>query len=101
MAGRLAGKRAVITAAGLLPAQFMVHVSVRSIEETVTIAIIRRALQNGLRRLSEYDVASVTIAPLGTSAGNLDAEESAAEMIPILLEHVQSGHNPQQAHGRK
>ena len=93
--GELPVGSAVITSAGQLRTQFMVHVSVRSIEETVTIAIIRRALQNGLRRLSEYGIESVSVAPLGTGAGNLDAEESAAEMIPILLEHLQSGQKPQ------
>ncbi|MGH7469795.1 MAG: macro domain-containing protein, partial [Longimicrobiales bacterium] len=92
--GELPVGSAVITEAGQLRAQFMVHVSVRSKEESVSPAGIRRALQNGLRRLSEYGVESVSVAPLGTGAGNLDAEEAAAEMIPILLEHLQSGDHP-------
>jgi hypothetical protein len=32
--------------------------------------------------------------PLGTGAGNLDPEESAREMIPILLDHLSSGAEP-------
>ena len=34
--------------------------------------------------------------PIGTGAGNLDPEEVAFEMVPILLEHVQSGEPPAQ-----
>ena len=93
--GELPVGSAVITPAGNLHAQFMVHVIVRSREESVSAAGVRRALQNGLRRLSEYGIESVAVAPLGTGAGNLDPEEAAAEMIPILLEHLQAGSNPQ------
>lgn len=92
--GELPVGSAVITSAGNLRAQFMVHVSVRSLEESVSPAVVRRALQNGLRRLSEYGIESVAVAPLGTGAGNLDAEEAAAQMIPLLLEHLQSGQSP-------
>ena len=85
---------AVITSAGTLKAQFMVHVIVRSIEERVSVPVIHRGLRNGLRRLSEYGIDSVSIPPIGTGAGNLDAEEVAFEMVPILLEHMQSGELP-------
>jgi O-acetyl-ADP-ribose deacetylase (regulator of RNase III) len=92
--GELPVGSAIITGAGQLRAQFMVHVIVRSREESVSVAGVRRALQNGLRRLTEYGLESVAMPPLGTGAGNLDAEESAAEMIPILLEHLQTGAQP-------
>jgi O-acetyl-ADP-ribose deacetylase (regulator of RNase III) len=92
--GELPVGSAVITGAGQLRAQFMVHVIVRSLEERVSAAGVRRALQNGLRRLSEYGLESVAMPPLGTGAGYLDAEEAAAEMIPLLLEHLQSGAQP-------
>ena len=85
---------AVITSAGDLPAEFMVHVIVRSIEERVSVPIIHRALRNGLRRLSEYGIDSVAMPPIGTGAGNLDPEEVAFEMVPILLEPLQSGEPP-------
>jgi O-acetyl-ADP-ribose deacetylase (regulator of RNase III) len=81
---------AVLTPAGDLPAEFMVHVIVRSADEGVTAAGVRRGLRNGLRRLAEWKIDSVAMAPLGTGAGNLDAEESARLMIPLLLEHVQA-----------
>ena len=92
--GELAVGSAVITPAGDLRAQFMVHVIVRSIDEPVTANIVKRGLQNGLRRLSEWGVESVAVSPLGTGAGNLDPEESAREMIPVLLEHLSTAREP-------
>lgn len=87
--GDLPISSAVITPAGNLQgAQFMVHVIVRSVFEPVSASIVRKGLQNGLRRLSEWGIESVAVAPLGTGAGNLDPEDSAREMVPILLEHL-------------
>lgn len=82
---------AVITGAGALAADFIVHVAVRSATENATPAVVRQGLVNALRRLADWEIDSVAIAPLGTGAGNLDAEESAAAMIPTLAEHLTSG----------
>jgi O-acetyl-ADP-ribose deacetylase len=86
--GELPVGSATITPAGDLAAKFMIHVVVRSVEERVTEAGVRRGLQNGLRRLVEWGIRRVALPPLGTGAGNLDAEESAAIMIPVLLEQM-------------
>lgn len=92
--GELPVGSAVITQAGDLPAQFMIHVIVRSVDEPVTEAGVRRALQNGLRRIAEWGIRRVAMAPLGTGAGNLDADEAASIMIPVLLEQVRAGGPP-------
>lgn len=92
--GELPVGSAVITAAGELPAEFIVHVAVRSAEENATEGGVRRGLQNGLRRLVEWEIDSVAIAPLGTGAGNLDAEESARAMIQVLSEHLRTAAHP-------
>lgn len=84
---------AVITAAGELSVDFVVHVAVRSVDEPSTPSVVQRGLLNGLRRLEEWGIGSVAIAPLGTGAGNLDAEESAGAMLPVLAEHLRNtGH---------
>jgi O-acetyl-ADP-ribose deacetylase (regulator of RNase III) len=78
---------AVLTTAGDLAATYLVNVIVRSLEEPVSTAGVERGLRNGLRRVAEYRLRSVAVAPLGTGAGNLDAEEAARLMVPQLLEY--------------
>lgn len=94
--GELPVGSAVITAAGALRAQFMVHAVVRSADEAVSANGVRRALQNSLRRLSEWAIDSVAMPPLGIGAGNLDAEEAAETMLPALVEHMQTSAHPRQ-----
>jgi O-acetyl-ADP-ribose deacetylase (regulator of RNase III) len=86
--GELPVSSAIITPAGDLAAHFMIHVIVRSRHEQVSEAGVRRALQNGLRRVAEWGIHHVAMPPLGTGAGNLDADDSAAIMIPVLLEQM-------------
>jgi len=94
--GELPVGSAIITGAGDLPAQFMIHVIIRSIEEPVTPAIVRRGLLNGIRRATEWGIARVALPPLGTGAGNLDPEEAAAVMIPVLEDHLDTDAVPRQ-----
>lgn len=92
--GELPVGSAVITAAGDLHVPFLIHAVVRSIDEPVTESGVRRALQNGMRRLAEWGIQRVAMAPLGTGAGNLDADEAASIMIPVLAELIQAGGPP-------
>lgn len=75
---------ALITPAGDLSADFLVSMVVRSQDEPVTEAAVERALVNGLRRLREWAIDMAATVPLGTGAGNLDAESSARVMIDTL-----------------
>lgn len=86
--GELPLGSAVITAAGDLATDFVVHVAVRSAAENPSPAVVRRGLLNALRRLSDWGIDSVALPPLGTGAGNLDAEEAAAVMVPVIVEHL-------------
>lgn len=92
--GELPVGSAAITPAGELPVQFMVHAVVRSYDEQVSESSVRRALQNALRRADEWGLDTVALAPFGTGAGNLDADESARVMIEVLYEHMQSATYP-------
>lgn len=87
---------AAITSAGALNAEFLVHVIVRSVTEPVSESIVQRALQNGLRRCGEWGIELLAVPPIGTGAGNLDAEEVAQLMIPILLDHMAESQFPAQ-----
>ena len=88
--GELPVGSAVVTPAGSLPAQYLIHVVIRSLEQPSTPGVVQRALRNGLRRVAEWGMASLALPPLGTGAGNLDAEESAELMVPILLEYLRT-----------
>ena len=76
---------ATITPGGDLPADFLVSIVVRSHDEPVTEAAVERGLVNGLRRLREWAIDMAATVPLGTGAGNLDAETSARVMLKTLL----------------
>lgn len=82
---------AIITGAGDLRADFIVHVAVRSASENATPGVVRQGLLNALRRLADWEIESVALAPLGMGAGNLDAEESADAMVRTLAEHLSGG----------
>ena len=87
---------AVITPGGDLGAAFLIHVVLQSSEEPVTREGVRAGLRNGLRRAAEWGLESLALPPLGTGAGNLDAQESAALMVPVLAEHLLGSENPRE-----
>lgn len=94
--GELPVGSAVITPAGGLPAEFLVHVIIRSSDEPSSPAVVRRALQNGLRRAAELAIESLALAPLGTGPGGLEPDESARILIPAILEHMAGSAHPAQ-----
>ena len=81
---------AVITPGGDLSFAFMIHVVLQSVEERVTPEGLRSALQNGLRRAEEWGLETLALPPLGTGAGNMDAGEAAAVMVPVISDHLQN-----------
>ena len=85
---------AVLTTAGQLTTDFVIHAIVRSIDEPVSESSVYRALQNALRRCVEWGVESLSLPPLGTGPGNLEPEESASVMVPVLLEHMRDADFP-------
>jgi len=93
-AGELPVGSASITPGGELPADFLVNIVVRSHDEPVTAAAIERGLVNGLRRLREWAIDMAATVPLGTGAGNLDAETSARVMITTLRQEMIPDENP-------
>lgn len=85
---------AVLTAPGNLSVDFVIHAIVRSIDEQVSESTVYRALQNALRRCVEWGIESLLLPPMGTGAGNLDAEDAAGVMIPVMLEHMRDSDYP-------
>lgn len=92
--GELPLGSAVITSAGNADAEFLVHVIVRSVTEPVNESVVQRGLQNALRRCVEWGIETLAVPPIGTGAGNLDAEEVSELMVPILLDHMAEAKYP-------
>lgn len=80
---------AVVTAAGDLAVDLIVHAVVSSETEPVTPASVRRALTNALQRTIDWQLDSIGIAPFGLGAGNLDIEESAEIMAEVITTHME------------
>lgn len=85
---------AVITPAGELPAEFIIHAVLQSIEEPVSTKTVRRALVNVLRRARDVGLESLSIPLLGLGAGNLDADEAARLLAEALKDHMRHGEDP-------
>ena len=86
---------AIITAGGALDVDLIVHVAVRSRTENASRPVIRQGMVNALRRVADWEAETVAMAPLGTGAGNLDAETAADIMLGVLAEHRADGGAPE------
>jgi O-acetyl-ADP-ribose deacetylase (regulator of RNase III) len=90
----LAVGSAVVTGAGALPVELLVHAIVSSDSEHVTRDGVRRAFRSALERTVAWKIESVAIPPLGLGAGNLDIDASAALMADELTRHCRSAAFP-------
>jgi O-acetyl-ADP-ribose deacetylase (regulator of RNase III) len=79
---------AVVTGAGDLPVDLLVHAVVCSATERVSRESARRALRSALQRVLAWQIAEVAIPPFGLGAGNLDIDESAHLMADELARHL-------------
>ena len=85
--GELPVGSAVITDAGDLEAEFLIHAVVRSREEEVSMQTARAAMRNGIRRAVEFGIETLHCAPIGLGAGNLSLEECAEAMAAEIAAH--------------
>jgi O-acetyl-ADP-ribose deacetylase (regulator of RNase III) len=85
---------AILTPAGQLTADYLIHVVVMSHDEPQSSLSIQRALRNGLRRAADWGLESLGVPPLGLGAGSLDAETAARVLVEILFNHLDEGAPP-------
>lgn len=85
---------AVVTGAGDLAVQLLIHGVVSTDEEPVTRASVRAALISTLHRADAFQIRDLAIAPFGLGAGNLDIEDSADVMLEVLAEHMKRSGYP-------
>ncbi len=87
----LAVGSAVVSGAGQLPVELLVHAVVSSDEEPVSVHSVRRALTSALQRAVDWQIGALAIPPFGLGAGNLAIEDSAGVLADVLAEHVRRG----------
>ena len=85
---------AVLTPAGELASDFLIHVVVMSEEEPQTSVTIQKALQNGLRRAADWALESLSVPALGIGVGLIEPEVSARALVEILFNHLDEGQPP-------
>lgn len=86
---------AVVTTAGELAVELLIHGVVSSDDEPVTRASVRLALVSALQRAVAFQIRELAIAPFGLGAGNLDIEDSAEVMVSVLTEHMRRAAYPE------
>lgn len=85
---------AVVTPAGSLAAQYVIHAVISSPQEPVTKSAVRRAVASAMQRSADWQLARVALPPFGIGAGNLSAEEAAEVMVPALRKHLRNAPYP-------
>ena len=85
---------AVVTNAGELQVELMVHGVVSSDDEPVTRDTVRLALMSALQRAVAFQIRELAIAPFGLGAGNLDIEDSAEVMLDVIGGHMKHAGYP-------
>ena len=57
---------------------------------------VQRALRNGLRRASDWGLASLALPPFGMAVGAADPEVAARVLVEILFNHLDEGAPPRE-----
>jgi O-acetyl-ADP-ribose deacetylase (regulator of RNase III) len=86
---------AVVTTAGDLGVELLIHAVIVSREERTSREAVRHALTSALQRAADFRIGELAVAPFGIGAGNLDLEESADVMIEVMRRHGAGGGYPQ------
>ena len=74
--------------------EVVVRFVVMSDDEPQTSMSVQKALRNGLRRASDWGLASLALPPLGIVAGTIDPEMSARALVELLFNHIDEGDPP-------
>jgi O-acetyl-ADP-ribose deacetylase (regulator of RNase III) len=87
---------AIVTSAGELSVDLLVHAVVMSRTEPVTADTVRRALTSALQRVTSWQIKNVAIPPFGLGAGNLEIDESAQVMLNVIGQHMRGARFPEE-----
>jgi len=85
---------AVVTGAGDLAAQFVIHTVIRGELANATHDSVRRALVSAWQRAAAWGLERVAGPPVGAGAGQLALSDAAALMAQTFAEHLAQGRPP-------
>jgi O-acetyl-ADP-ribose deacetylase (regulator of RNase III) len=85
---------AVVTPAGDLAVELVVHAVIMTRQEPVTETGVRRAAESALRQAAQWHIGTLALPPLGTGAGQLPAEDAAAALLDVIWEHGRNADYP-------
>jgi O-acetyl-ADP-ribose deacetylase (regulator of RNase III) len=85
---------AVVTGAGDLLAQFVIHAVIRGERSNATTDSVRRALTSAWQRAAAWGLERVASPPIGAGAGQLGLAEAAVLMAQTFAAHCRSGRPP-------
>jgi O-acetyl-ADP-ribose deacetylase (regulator of RNase III) len=77
----------VVTTAGNLPANYVIHAAVMGADLRALPDAVRRATANALRRAEELRLHSLAFPAFGTGAGRMDPQDAAEAMVGALRGH--------------
>ena len=92
----LAVGSAVVTDAGDLAADMVIHAVVRSIDTPVTEDGVRKALTSAIQRARDWGISRIATPPIGTGAGNLLMEDAARIMVDMFRRAMLSSAYPRE-----
>lgn len=81
---------AVVTGAGALTAQYVIHAAVMGQDLTTDASKIQKATQNSLKRAEELKIESLSFPALGTGVGGFPLSEAAKIMMEAAKSHLES-----------
>ena len=90
----LAVGSAVVTPAGELGVELLIHGVVSSETEPVSRTSVRQAVSSALQRAADWGIEHLALTPFGLGAGNLDIEESAEIIADAVRRHRQTTQRP-------
>jgi O-acetyl-ADP-ribose deacetylase (regulator of RNase III) len=92
----LAVGSAVVTGAGDLAADLVIHAVICSTEEPVSQRHVRGALISALQRAEDWQIRRLAVPPMGTGAGNLELEDVAPLTVDVLGKAMATAKYPEQ-----
>lgn len=93
---QLAVGAAVVTAAGELTAEFVIHAVIMSKDDPVTPAGVRRTITSVVQRAADWQLARIATPILGMGPGNLTPDDAARILVNTFADEMANATYPKE-----